>query len=71
MKWKNWIKFLQRTMCALYNVEQQTNFVGNWNQILMLFQLAASAIVVKGMDILIVGLLGLKEFSSWNLSPEF
>ena len=36
-----------------------------------LFQLAAIAIVVKGMDILIVGLLGLKEFSSWNLSPQF
>ena len=37
----------------------------------MLFQLAAIAIAVKGMDISIVGLLGLKAFSSWNLSPEF
>ena len=37
----------------------------------MLFQLAAIAIVVKVMDILIVGLLGLKALSSWNLSPEF
>ena len=35
----------------------------------MLFQLAA--IAIKGMDVLIVGLLGLKAFSSWNLSPEF
>ena len=37
----------------------------------MLFQLAAIAIAVKGMDTLIVGLLGLTAFSSLNLSPEF
>ena len=37
----------------------------------MLFQLAAIAIAVNGMDILKVGLLGLTAFSSLNLSPEF
>ena len=37
----------------------------------MLFQLAAIAIAVKGMDTLIVGLLRLTAFSSLNLSPEF